>query len=176
MKSTTILLIFIYLSNTIFAQSKTIAGTYAISSVKLDNGLLLTQNNKDSIIQVKIAATFDGIKNGGNPITRQDSSEVTATQSAILNKIMSVTLILKTDGKFSKYMIDTPTGKKDIIESGNYIYNVKTKIIKFISKISNENPGKQVVEYDAKTKSIHYIAGKDEADAGETIVQFMKVK
>jgi hypothetical protein len=176
MKSTIILLIFGYLCNTIFAQSKTIAGTYNLRSVKLDNGLLLTQNNKDSIIQVKIAATFEGIKNAGSPITKQDSSEVTATQSAIVNKIMSVTLVLKTDGKFSKYMIDTRTGKKNIIERGNYIYNVKTKIIKFISKISNENPGKQVVEYDANNKSIHYIAGKDEADVGETIVQFMKVK
>ncbi len=175
MKKTTFLILSLIIYNFSFTQIKTVAATYKVSYVKLDNGIILNIKNKDSIITIKNEAVLNGIKNGGEPVSKQDSVDVNNTNTSFINNIMSLTLVLKADGKYNKLINTSGKNKMETLETGTYTYNVKTNLIKFKPKIKDEKNQNQIVKYNATNKTINLIAGENEEDAGEVIVQFKKI-
>ncbi len=159
------------------AQPKLVAGTYKISSLKIDNNITLSKANVDSIVRVTIETAFaENQKNAGVPLTKEDSLQIINDKKKFFEGIMTLTLQLKADGKFVKTMKQRFGNKMEIIESGTYKYNAKNGEIKLKSRETDENEEKQAVQYDRKTKRVNFIAGPNEADAGETIVQFVNTK
>ncbi len=177
MNKIVILVLWIVFSNTAIAQHKLVAGTYKVSSFKMDNNTTFNKANSDSVLKAAIdLALSEALKNAGLPLTYEDTLQIINSKKKFFEGIMSLTIQLKADGKFIKTMKYSFSNKAEVIESGTYKYSAKNGEINFISKTPNQDAAKQVVKYDIKTKQINFIAGPNEADAGDIIVQFTKTK
>lgn len=177
MKQFFLLLILINICTLSFAQAKATAGTYEVISYKMDSNTILTPTNKDSVIKVEIDKAFNkGFKNGGEPLTGEDSIQIINKVTSGANQVFNFKIVLKPDGKYNKLFKGRESTKFEIIETGTYLYNSKNNSFKLKPKIQHSEAEKTIMTYNNKLKTINFIAGKEEEFEGETILVLKKVK
>ncbi len=173
MKKTTIIIALLLLILRGFAQTQSIAGTYEVNYMLLENNIRLSSANKDSMIEAATIKTIDKIIKDGEIA---DTADVKATHISIINTTISLTIVLSKDGKYSKQLKSVTSEKMEIQETGTYTFNSKTNAVVLIPKVKTSKSKQPLILYNSTNKTLNVIAGKNEPDAGATIVQLIKTK
>ncbi len=131
-----VVLLIVFLSCT-FVNAQDISGKYQLISTRTKEGIVVTQQNKDSVMKALAPRILSSIENESKrKLTAKEIEETMQAGAFYYNNLFEEAYYLTATDLYFKEGLDTETGKVKTLREGDYSFDNKTQKIVFYGKVS----------------------------------------